>query len=256
MPLDPPATLTVHVADEAEQPPAVGRRAINPPSVPEPVRAAYHRHLTALLKLPAEADHHGHPAPHVIELTPAAQDALVRFETELEDRLGEFGDLGPISDWAGKLVGAVVRVAGLLHMAEHADNTAPWCVPVSVETMEGSIEIGQYLTAHAQAAFNLMGADPIVEDARYILRWVASTSTMVFSKRELHQANRGRFPRVDALDPALAVLISHGYLTERPTDRTLRPGRTPSPVFEMNPLTPAHNPQNAQNPIGSRDDIG
>lgn len=195
MPLDPPATLTVHVADEAEQPPAVGRRAINPPSVPEPVRAAYHRHLTALLKFPAEADHHGHPAPHVIELTPAAQDALVRFETELEDRLGEFGDLGPISDWAGKLVGAVVRVAGLLHMAEHADNTAPWCVPVSVETMEGSIEIGQYLTAHAQAAFNLMGADPIVEDARYILRWVASTSTMVFSKRELHQANRGRCPR-------------------------------------------------------------
>ncbi len=221
-------------------PSTVGRRAINPPPVPEAVRTTYHRHLTALLQLPAEYDHHGDPTSRVIDLSPGARDALIRFDTDLEGRLGELGDLGPISDWAGKLVGAVVRVAGLLHMAEHADDTAPWRVPITVETMDAAIEIGHYLTAHAQAAFNLMGADPVVEDARYVLRWIASKGMTVVTKREIHQGTKGRLKRVEALDLALAVLVAHGYLVERSVDRMAGPGRSPSPIYDVNSLSPSH----------------
>ncbi len=102
----------------------VGRRAVNPPPVPAPVRATYHQNVTALLRLPVATDPNGEPTPHVLDLTPAARSELERFEIHLEGQLGEFGALGAIADWAGKLVGAVVRIAGLLHMAHYAETAA------------------------------------------------------------------------------------------------------------------------------------
>jgi Protein of unknown function (DUF3987) len=54
-----------------------------------------------------------------------------------------------MTDWGGKVVGAVARMTGLLHMAEHAGAEAPWDIPVSEVTVEGAIRIGMYLIEHA-----------------------------------------------------------------------------------------------------------
>jgi len=42
--------------------------------------------------------------------------------------------------------------------------------------MTAAIALGRYLIVHAQAAFGLMGADPVVADARHLLAWLDHTT--------------------------------------------------------------------------------
>ncbi len=223
----------------------VGRRDPNPPPMAQDLADIYNGHVRALLELEPATDEHGEPVPHVLHLSAAAESALAAFAAAVEPRLGEFGDLGSIPDWGGKLVGTVVRIAGLLHMAEHAGDLAPWEIPLSGESTANAITIGEYLTAHAHPAFAAMGADPVVEDARYVLRWIERQRVTSFSKRDLYQAARGRFKRVEDLDPALALLVAHHYLAPRPSEAPTGPGRRPSPVFDVNPLALSTTAQDA-----------
>src|SRR3989442_187310 len=80
-----------------------------------------------------------------------------------------FGELGSMIGWGGKLVGAVARIAALLHMVTHAGNPTPWETLLIVDTVRRAIQIGEYLIPHAHAAYAEMGADPEIEAARYTL---------------------------------------------------------------------------------------
>ena len=53
----------------------------------------------------------------ILPFDPFAADRLREFAEAIEPRLAPDGDLDPIVDWASKLVGAVARIAGLLHLA-------------------------------------------------------------------------------------------------------------------------------------------
>jgi hypothetical protein len=88
-----------------------------------------------------------------------------------------------------------------------------------------------------------MGADPVVEEARYVLGWLQRNPTVNLSKRDLYQGVRSRFKRAEDLEPALRMLVAHGYLRDLPQER--RQGR-PSPRYLVSPYT--QNPQNPQNP--------
>jgi replicative DNA helicase len=57
-----------------------------------------------------------------------------------------------------------------------------------------------------------MGADSRVDDARWLLEWIARNGRTQFSRRDAHQAARGRFHKATDLEPALALLEEHGYL--------------------------------------------
>jgi replicative DNA helicase len=67
----------------------------------------------------------------------------------VEPQLAPYGELSHVSDWGGKLVGAVARIAGLLHMALHY-NAEPWESVIALETVEHAIQIGYYLIPHAR----------------------------------------------------------------------------------------------------------
>ena len=83
---------------------------------------------------------------------------------ELEPRLGPDDDLGPIADWGSKLAGAVVRIAGLLHLAANLETG--YRDPISAETFVAAQgAIGDYFLVHAIAADKIMGADPATADA-------------------------------------------------------------------------------------------
>jgi hypothetical protein len=98
----------------------LGHRDINPPSAPETVLSEYHDKVLALLHLPFAKDHNGDPCPHTLSLDAGAGARLRRYEAWVEPQLSEFGELGRMADWGGKIVGAVVRIAGLLHMTDLA----------------------------------------------------------------------------------------------------------------------------------------
>jgi replicative DNA helicase len=219
----------------------VGSRQIAPPPVPEEIAERYRVDLYALARSLLDereaATLAGSADPIILTLTTPAAARLVEYEAEVEPRLHpHHGDLAHIADWASKLVGAVARVGGLLHLA--ARLREGWALPVNEATIANAITIGHYLTDHALAAFDLMGgADPTLDDARYLLAWIERTKVTTFTRRELFTAlPRGRFAKVDALDPALALLVEHDYLRPAPSpEGRSGPGRPASPGFEVNP---------------------
>ena len=121
-----------------------------------------------------------------------------------------------MTDWAGKLAGAVARIAGVLHCIEHVSKEAgekrPWDGAIDDQTVDRAVEIGGYLIFHARAAYAEMGNDPKVEEAKYVLRWIERKGVDAFSKRDAFEGTKGRFYRVTALEPALDLLVAHEYI--------------------------------------------
>jgi replicative DNA helicase len=83
--------------------------------------------------------------------------------------------------------------------------------------------------------FDLMGADPDLDDARHILDWIARTGRPSFTRRDLFNELRSqRFAKVTALDPGLELLQEHGHIREQAAEKNPRGGR-PSVGYDVHP---------------------
>ena len=208
----------------------VGRRKIGTPPVPEPVATAYATTMRALVLTLADWTD-----PAVLTLTPDANDAVLHLEELIEPRMhADRGDLAPIVDWASKYTGAIIRLAGLLHLAAHRDALTR---PITADTIEAAARLGHYFLGHALAAFDLMGADPLIDNARHVLDWITRTGTRQFTRRELFAAlSRGRFRQSHRTRPG-ARPAHRARLhppRRRPATRRRRP-QTPHPPTRCHP---------------------
>lgn len=182
-------------------------------------------------------------------LSAGAMTELHCLHNWLEPQLGEDGDLGNLADWAGKLLGTVARIAGLLHMAQHGPEGVR--SPIDGPTMSGATLIGRYYLAHAQVAFGLIGADPQVEQAQKVLRWIVQSGVDTVTKADMWRGlRRGSLNTADDLDAPLGLLVRHGYLRPRAAERKAK-GRTPSQAYDVNPLSLPRNPLNPRNSGGA-----
>jgi replicative DNA helicase len=237
-------------------PSLVGHRQPGPPPVPPALadRYAIELHtLAASLTTPASLAGDG---PTILTLEPDAGELLLDFERGLEPRLAAgTGDLAHLAGWAAKLTGATCRIAALLHLAGHLRDG--WAHPVDPDTLAGAIRLAGYLTDHALAVFDLMGADPRIDDARWLLDWIGRTSRQQFTRRDAHQAARGRFRKATDLEPALALLEEHGWLRRVDADPAgPKGGRPPSPRFLVNPLHPSTEPSQPTEPHSRTGSVG
>jgi replicative DNA helicase len=214
----------------------LGSRDTNPPPVPVDVLEAYRDGVFALLSLPSVAGADATPEPNILILESAARASMGEFEGWLEPQLSVFGELGAMTDWGGKLCGAVARIAGLLHLAGYAGVNRLATRPISRDTVARAVRIGKYLIPHAKAAFSEMGTDHCTNRAKLILHWLQEKSISSFQKRELHQSMRTRFKKVTDLDSPLNLLVSRGFIRDRNDDLPVGPGRPPSPIYDVNPL--------------------
>jgi replicative DNA helicase len=231
----------------------VGRRQAGAPPVPPAVAERYMLELQALASSLTAGD-----GPTVLTLDQAAGELLLGFEQELEPRLAAgSGDLAHLAGWAAKLAGATCRLAGLLQLAGHLRDG--WGTrPIGADTFAGAVRVAGYLVEHARAVFDLMGADPRLEDARWLLDWISRTGQAQFTRRDAHQAApRGRFPKATNLDPALALLEEHGWLRCVDADPPgAKGGRPPSPRFLVNPLPRATEPTQPTKPHPPAGSVG
>jgi hypothetical protein len=223
----------------------VGRRVVGAPPVPDDIRDRYEHDMRALvrtLREEAELDRVTGNSGLVLKFTGEAAEAMLEFERAIEPRLDRVaGDLGSVQDWGSKLVGSAVRIAGLLHLANHLHDG--WTPDVDVDTVHAALKVARYLNPHALAVYDLMGADPATADAQYILDWITRTGTKEFTRRDLMvRLPRGRFGKVGMLEGPLDVLAAHGYVRQRPRPPSVgKPGRPPSPAYEVNPAV--HPPE-------------
>jgi len=224
----------------------LGRRKVNTLAVTQDVSFAYRALIRQALRLDLSVSQDGSFCPHIVTVGSDALAELDTLSTEIERQLAPGGDLAAMGDWAGKLVGAVCRIAGIFHGLMYAGSGNPGGGPINAETMLGAIAIGEYLIPHARAAFFEMGADPKIDIAKKILDWASSEQIVEFSKRDAFNALRGTVQKVNELDDPISILVSHNYTRDISQDRT-GPGRKPSPRYKMNPLWLAQNTHNTQN---------
>ena len=207
----------------------VGHRQIAPDPLPETVRAAYDTHIEALATGMAEwlSD------PAVLVLTPEAHDAAQVIETEIEPALRDDGQLANLKDWGSKFVGAVARIAGIIHLAEHGAESGP-TTPVSADTVWKAADIGTYFKFAAINAFLVMGTDHITADATYLLRRIETLcgDGDELSERDMHVATQSRFRKKETLMVAVQRLAEHGYLIPQQTNRATG-GRPASPRYQV-----------------------
>ena len=209
----------------------VGRRNFDSEPVPPAVYQRYERKMIDLLE-----DEYSRP-PEIITLSPEASRLLSGFASEIESHL--MTDLAEMSDWAGKLVGNTLRLAGLLCRAgtyrshEFLEDHDP--LVVDEGTMTGAIKLGRYFLNHAQAVHDVLPVNAMYKEAEKILQMIVDKDLTQFDRRT---AMRGCscFKTVAAIQPVLDFLEDYGYIVQIP-QKTNGTGRPPLPKYAVNPHT-------------------
>lgn len=230
----------------------LGRREVSVPPVPTDITTAWARCVTRLLEMgPATRDaDDGYPIPHRLRLTPLAHQIHIAFREDIEVSLGRHGYLADITDWASKLAGAAVRIAGLLHIISTPENQQPQDRLISEATMQSAIDIADYFTEHALMFFDALAGEDggAISAAQIVLEELQMMATdsgheaFTVSRRNLHNRLRKRkqFKKITDLDEPLERLESHGFV-QMSTERT---GGRPSKIIHFNPY--AQKAQKAQ----------
>jgi len=209
----------------------VGTRAVETYPIPSDLCEAYGSTLRNLLELPWKKDAFGNIVPYMLPLTHEAREIWYAFAQTIEGELAEGGLLFRMRDWGGKLAGQTLRLAGLCHVTLH---DAPQEHPISGQTIEGAVKLAKLLIGHAQAAFNLMGADDSIECAKAILQWLRQDHLSTFTGRSALEKVKGRWPKMALVKLGLTILEERGFILSQ-EQAPMGPGR-PSQVFLVNPF--------------------
>lgn len=209
----------------------LGYRTLDASPIFPDYKARYDGILTGILNQEMAIHNEGEPCPHILEITDVALQVWQNYALKVEAGMREGCTYAHLTDWAGKLPGAAIRIAALLHIARHAF-VRPWEKEISIEDMSAALRMADVLSIHALAVFDLMGADPALDGARVVLRWIEREGKPEFTFRDCHYAHKTRYKRTADLEPAIDVLTER-YLI-RP--RVAKVAHRPSRIFEVNPV--------------------
>jgi len=211
----------------------VGGRKYRSQPIPSDVMRGYETLINNLLD---EDCNPTFEAPEIITLSPDADILLEEFANEIEPKLkGEFAD---IADWAGKLVGAVLRISAILwrtsnlrcesFLADEPDTE------VDADIVSNAITLGRYYIEHARAAYSLMGADSVIKQCKYVLNAIKDTGLLEASRRDIMRLCRS-FRNADELQPVLDRLTEYGYIAPKQDASPKGKGRPVSQIYLVNP---------------------
>jgi hypothetical protein len=203
----------------------VGSRQLVPCHMPARVTAEYHELITRVLEWRPEE-------PRILRLSPEAYGRWKEFQRSLERQMANGGRLCTLRDWASKLPGAALRIAGLLHVARLAKFLSALSLELEESDIQIAIEICTTLTSHAIAVFGIVSEDPMLTKSKRVMRWISEQQQPEISKRDCFRAHRPHlFGRVEEMDACLKVLADHHLIrvAERKT------GGRPFAVIEVNP---------------------
>lgn len=213
---------------------AVGSRDYRSTAMTEDIYREYERCIKNLLE-----DEYS-SRPEIITLSPEADELLAEFADEIEPKL--IREYSEIADWAGKLVGNTLRIAGLLCRAgsyrTHDLLDVPDELVVDETTINDAIRIGRYFLNHAQAAYSVLPEDAMYRKANLILEMIRENRFTEFDRRKAMRLCRS-FKTVSEIQPVLDFLDDYGYIALR-QNAAFSLGRPPLPRYEVNPWVLEH----------------
>ncbi|MBC3797162.1 YfjI family protein [Acetobacterium tundrae] len=207
----------------------IGTRSFETKPIPEESKILYKELLYKLHDIPIITGE----APRTITLSPAAYSMLKSYFDLIEPELvGEFEEM---RDWAGKLIGATLRIAGILHCMDYEKLINN--VPVDIDTMINAINIANYYIEHSRAAYQLMGVDENIQLAKFVLKRLEQKPKEKYKKHDIYLISRNSKINVTAdIEQPLSILVEYGYLYEVVQKVVVRPGKKPDLEYKLNPL--------------------
>ena len=175
--------------------------------------------------------HHKTDETKIITLTEKAREIIQEFFEKTEPKL--IDELSDIAQFAGKLSGAILRIAGLLYLASDVVNHDNSELILSENFISSAIHIGEYFLEHAKAAYQLMGADENQKNAEYILQKIIKNHIPQATKTELVRICR-KFKSTEQMTEPLKILIDFNYLREVEQEYN-GTGRKPENIYFVNP---------------------
>lgn len=197
--------------------------------VDEAVTKRYREGIWRLLQVtPQLID--GCEIPRRLGLTPAARETWTDFAQGIENRMAGGADLYDIQDWAGKLSGTALRIAGIFHLVEFGPDPTP---QIDSAIMERAIALCLLLIEHTKAAFELANeGSQVIDDAEAIYAWAVEEKLAEFGKTALWARFKGRFTsKRERLNHALEELIARNIIQPMSKETTGRPAT----IYRINP---------------------
>ena len=214
----------------------IGKRDIrNRMSIPGQITTDYETGILNLLKITQAVAEDGNQKPWKLILSDEARECWLQFVQYVEAQQDDGGALEVIQDWSGKLPGAALRIAGLLHVGEYGrtgtKEPSEYQV-ISKETMENALELCKLLIEHAKVAFGYIGADPAIEDAKSAFQWITKEQRESFKQTDLLRTGKFNKSKVDRLHKALEILRDRHIISDARREDT---PRKPTIFYDVNP---------------------
>lgn len=204
----------------------LGGRVARAPGIPDSIMSKYKYCIMELLRKSHSTG--SETGPITLSLAHDAAELLFDFMDALEPDFGSGGAYEHLSGWAGKLSGNVVRIAGLLHIAQNPEEPNPENTPISGTTMDAALRLGRYFLAHAKQAYAMYQGNQEEKMRTRILEWLRGRNCKTFTERELY---KGLGVTKNQLTEPLMSLKDEGYIIETcetTQDVKQRLGRKPS----------------------------
>lgn len=210
----------------------LGHRRIDVTPVPLELAEGWSEMITTIVKRRPSLQE-GAYVPWSLSLDIDASQVFRDYRVLHEPKMASEGALSDIRDWGGKQCGAVLRIAGLLHVTAH---TIPESVPISADTVRRAITIMEYFEQHARILYRQLrghGGHGAAQQVLKVIRNLAAEEGHV-TRADVRKAMRGRtaFARAADLDAPLALLEEYGWIRVM----KLETGGRPSDLILLNPL--------------------
>lgn len=189
----------------------LGGRTSRSPEIPNDVIRSYESFIRKLITWDADE-------PISLKLSEDALNLLYDTMDEVEVEFREGGVFHEdLKSWAGKLIGQLLRITGLLHVAyqaETAGDITDVSTTVHKDTLATAIQLKGYLIAHAEKAFGIMKQKEAYADAEYVLEKILSKKSSIVEKQIIHQSVKKDVRPKDRMQRAYDILEYHSYIQQ------------------------------------------
>lgn len=182
-----------------------GERQIRPRQIDPQVKDKYYNNVRGLMGLNANNIS--------LTMSDTADSKVQLLQEEIELRQGVGEDLREnedIESWSGKIVGQLMRLAGLIHMSKTLTTSN---YVVQPETIDAADRLKEYFISHMKKAFNISNADQSTADAEYLIGKILEMQEDGLVKRQkLWQSVKRKFKNASHLDKTLKLLEDRSYI--------------------------------------------